>query len=124
MKRYVIVAFFGLAACGAGDPDLQEAKQICDQLEATDNFTYRENNMTPQSCLCTMEFMRKSLEDNTWSKFIQILNGEDPFPAASLPVNSPVIRPGDPIAPEVQPQLRAILDATQRSRAICLGGSF
>ena len=71
-----------------------------------------------------MEYMRKSLEDGAWKKFLIILNGGDPFPEPTLPQSIPV---GDLDAapePDVPPELLAIENASAQAEAVCLKGYF
>lgn len=123
MYRLVLIPLFLLISCAAIDPDVRSAKMLCETMRATGSFTYTSNNMTPESCLCTMEYIRKVLPDTTWDKFQILLAGGDPFPAPELPASQPVGNIDEIVdapAPESPPELLAIERVTNEAQAICL----
>lgn len=124
MTRTVIfcAALIALTSCDALDKDVRTAKELCKSLEADQNYTYTTNNMTLDTCSCTMEYMRKTLEDGAWRKFLVILNGGDPFPEPSLPQSSPVGDFEEAPEPDVPPELLAIENASNQAEAVCLAG--
>lgn len=75
-KLLVLPAVLALVAC---DPAEQDAKKVCKEMEATQNYTYTANEMTQKSCACTLAATRKALEDPDWQKFLVLINGGDPF---------------------------------------------
>jgi len=81
MKQLIIP--LGLLTLTACDPVQQDAKNICKELEANQNYTFTANQMTQKSCTCTLAETRKALGDSDWQKFMVLINGGDPFAEAA-----------------------------------------
>lgn len=106
-KILVFPALLALIAC---DPAEQDAKKICKEMEATQNYTYTANAMTQKSCGCTLAETRKALEDPDWQKFLVLINGGDPFTE---------VTDGDETGVQTPPALLRIETASTNAIKVC-----